>query len=311
MKEIKTAGIIGLGALGTLYAHLLTEALGKDRVLVLADSGRVRRYQKQELWYNGQRCDFNYTDAAAASGPVDLLLFSVKFGGLEASIETCRHLVGPDTTLVSVLNGVLSEQVLSEAFTPEQVVWCVAQKMSALKEGCQVTVKPIGELALGVPNGQDDAHLRRLAAFFDSIRFPYSLPEDIRVQMWSKLLCNTGLNQSAMVFQCGYGGLQVPGKARDTMLGAMREVVAVANAEGIPLSCADVEYWVSLIDTFPPEGEPSMRQDGKARRKSEVELFAGTIRRMAKKHGIAVPVNDWLYQRVQEMEAAYWSLSRN
>lgn len=177
--------------------------------------------------------------------------------------------------------------------------------MSALKEGGHVTVRPLGELALGVPAGQDATHLRRLTEFFDSIRFPYALPEDIRTHMWSKLLCNTGLNQSAMVFQCGYGGLQAPGQARETMLGAMREVVTVANAEGVPLSEGDIAHWIAIIDSFPPEGEPSMRQDGKARRKSEVELFAGTIRRLAKKHNISVPVNDWLYQRVQEMEAAY------
>lgn len=305
MKEIKTVGVIGLGALGVLYAQLLTEALGRDRVLILADSERIRRYQKQALWFNGIRCDFHYADAAAVTEPVDLLLFAVKFGGLASSIETCRHLVGPETTLVSVLNGVISEQVLGDAFTPEQVVWCVAQKMSALKTGGQVIVNPIGELALGVPAGQDGAHLRRLTAFFDSIRFPYSLPEDIRTHMWSKLLCNTGANQSTMVFQCGYGGLQVPGEARDAMLGAMREVILVANAEGIPLSEADVASWTAVIDSFPPEGEPSMRQDGKARRKSEVELFAGTVRRLAKKHGLSVPVNDWLYSRIQEMESAY------
>lgn len=305
MKEIKTVGVIGLGALGVLYAHLLTEGLGKEHVLVLADQERIQRYQKQELWFNGKRCDLHYEDAAAVAKSVDLLLFAVKFGGLESSIETCRYLVEPETTLVSVLNGVVSEQVLGEAFTPEQVVWCVAQKMSALKEDNRVTVDPIGELALGVPAGQDCAHLLRLTAFFDGIHFPYSLPEDIRTLMWSKLLCNTGANQAAMVFQCGYGGLQVSGEARDTMLGAMREVAAVANAEGIPLSEKDMVNWTSIIDSFPPEGEPSMRQDGKAHRKSEVELFSGTIRRLAQEHGIAVPVNDWLYQRVQEMEAAY------
>ena len=118
MKEIKTAGVIGLGALGVLYAQLLTKALGKDRVLVLADSGRIRRYQRQALCFNGARCDFHYADAASVTEPVDLLLFAVKFGGLESSIETCRHLVGPETTLVSVLNGITSEEVLGCAFTP-------------------------------------------------------------------------------------------------------------------------------------------------------------------------------------------------
>ena len=293
MNDIQTVGVIGLGALGTLYAHLLTEALGREHVLVLA------------VTFNGELQDFNYADAAAVTEPVGLLLFAVKFGGLDSAIETCRHLVGPDTTLVSVLNGISSEQVLGAAFSPEQVVWCVAQKMSALKEGNHVTVSPLGELALGVPAGQDDRHLRQLTAFFDSIAFPYSLPADIATHMWSKLLCNTGCNQAAMLYQCGYGGLQVPGEARDTMLGAMREVVTVANAEGVRLSEKDIENWVSIIDSFPAGGEPSMRQDGKAHRKSEVELFSGTIRRLARKHGIAVPVNDRIYEQVQAMEAAY------
>ena len=305
MKEIKTAGVIGLGALGTLYAHLLTEALGREHVLVLADKGRVERYRREGVFFNGQLQDFNYADAAAVTEPVDLLLFAVKFGGLDSAVEACRHLVGPDTTLVSVLNGISSEQVLGAAFSPEQVVWCVAQRMSALKEGNHVTVSPLGELAIGVPAGQDERHLRRLTAFFDSISFSYALPGDIATHMWSKLMCNTGCNQAAMLYQCGYGGLQVPGEARDTMLGAMREVVAVANAEGVPLSEKDIDGWLAIIDTFPADGEPSMRQDGKAHRKSELELFAGTVRRLARKHNIAVPVNDRIYEQVRAMEAAY------
>ena len=305
MKEIKTVGVIGLGALGTLYAVTLTQALGKDHVLVLADRERTARYLRDGMWYNGARCDLNYTDAASVTEPVDVLLFAVKFTGLSAAIETCRHLVGPETTLISVLNGIASEPMLGEAFGMEQVVWCVAQKMSARKEGNHVLVDPVGELALGVPAGQDETHLRRLCAFFDAIQFPYVLPPDIRTHMWGKLLCNTGCNQAALVFQCDYGPLQVPGKPRDTMIGAMREVAAVANAEGVPLSEKDVAAWVDIIDHLPSNGETSMRQDGKNHRKSEVELFAGIIRRLAAKHGISVPVNDWLYQQIQEMERNY------
>lgn len=305
MKDIQRVGIIGLGALGVLYADLFTRAMGKDAVLVLADAERAASYAAQGTFLNGALCAFHYADAARVAEPVDLLIFAVKFGGLPDAMETCRHLVGPETTLLSVLNGISSEQVLSAAFGPERVVWCVAQKMSALKEENRAVCRQIGELAVGVPAGQDNCHLRRLTAFWDGIAFPYTLPQDIRVHMWGKLLCNTGCNQAAMVYQCGYGGLQHPGEGRDTMISAMREVVTVANAEGIPLSEDDVVSWVGVIDSFGPEGEPSMRQDGKAHRKSEVELFAGTICRLAAKHGLAVPANEWLYQRVREMEQAY------
>lgn len=305
MRPIQTVGIIGLGALGAMYADLFTQALGRERVLVLADRGRTERYRREGTLCNGRLRDFRYVDAGELAEPVDLLLFAVKFGGLEGAVETCRHLVGPDTVVISVLNGISSEEILGTAYGPEKVVWCVAQKMSAKKEGNAVTYGPSGELALGVPAGMDDAPLRRLTAFFDRIGFAYSLPADIRVHQWSKLLCNTGCNQAAMVFQCDYSLLHRPGRARDTMIGAMREVAAVANAEGVPLSERDVTEWVGIIDALPDDGEPSMRQDSKQHRKSEVELFAGTIRRLAKKHGIPVPVNDWLYDQVQQMEAAY------
>ena len=89
-----------------------------------------------------------------------------------------------------------------------------------------------------------------------------------------------------MVYQCDYSGLQSPGPARETMLAAMREVLAVGNAEGVPLSEADVALWTDVVDNAQPHSEPSMRQDGKAHRKSEVELFSGTIRRLAQKHGL-------------------------
>lgn len=305
MKEIKTVGIVGLGALGVIFAHQLTRGAGYENVKILADARRAARYKEEGVFLNGERCAFHYADAAQEKEPLDLLLFAVKFGALESAIAECRHLVGPDTVIISALNGISSEQILSEAFGAEKVVWCVAQKMSAVKEGNQASCPIFGELALGVPSGRDDSRLRALTSFFNRVDFPYSLPEDIQVHMWSKLLCNTGCNQAAMVFQCGYGELQSPGPARDAMLGAMREVVQVANAEGIPLSERDVEEWDSIIGAFPADGEPSMRQDGKARRRSEVELFAGTIRRLAARHNIPVPVNDRFYQRVREMESAY------
>ncbi|MDD3346862.1 ketopantoate reductase family protein [Oscillibacter sp.] len=309
MNDIKTVGIVGLGALGTMYAALLTKALGKERVLVLADSARTRRYREEGVWYNGERCDLNYTDATAVTAPVDFLMFTVKYTGLADAIETCRHLVGPDTTLISILNGISSEEMLIDAFGADKVVWCVVGKVAAQKEGNHVTmfpvVPPAGEMDLGVPAGQDTTHLRRLTAFFDSIGFRYLLPEDIRLKMWSKLLCNVGCNQAATVYQCNYSVLQSPGPARDTMIAAMREVVTIANAEGISLSEGDVEEWTAVIDGVTPTNEPSMRQDGKAHRKSEVELFSGTVRRIAAKHHIPVPVNEWLYQQVQELERSY------
>ena len=89
------------------------------------------------------------------------------------------------------------------------------------------------------------------------------------------------------------------------MLGAMREAQKMAGLEGYAISEAEFDEWVALLDSFSPDGKPSMRQDGEAHRKSEVELFAGTMVRLGQKHGVELPVNTWLYKKVKEMEAAY------
>ena len=155
MKEIKTVGVIGLGALGILYAHLLTEGLGREHALVLADRDRVERYRREGVILNGRPCDFQYADAAEETRPAELLLFAVKFGALKDAMAEVAHLVGPDTTILSVLNGISSEQLLGEAFGPEKIVWCVSQKGASLKEGNHVSVRGVGTLALGIPAGQD------------------------------------------------------------------------------------------------------------------------------------------------------------
>ena len=305
MNPISSIDVVGLGALGVLYADFFTRALGKDRVRVLANRDRVERYRREGVILNGRPCDFQYADAASETRPAELLLFSVKFGALKEATAEVAHLVGPDTTIISVLNGISSEQLLGDAFGAEKIVWCVSQKAAALKEGNRASVRGVGTLALGIPAGQDPERFRAVVDFMERTGFPCELPEDIHRHMWSKLLCNTGCNQVVMVYEGDYGTIQHPGEARDRMIAAMREVVRVANAEGVALSEADVEAWVAILDSFDPNSEPSMRQDGKAHRKSEVELFSGTIRRLAAKHGIPVPVNDWLYERVVEMEAAY------
>ena len=118
-------------------------------------------------------------------------------------------------------------------------------------------------------------------------------------------MLNVGVNQVVMVRQGNYGTVQAPGAAREQMIAAMREVIALSRLEGVPVTEDDLKYYVDLIDTLSPEGMPSMRQDGLARRPSEVELFSGTVLRLAAKHGLDTPVNRELYDTVRRMEAAY------
>jgi 2-dehydropantoate 2-reductase len=140
---------------------------------------------------------------------------------------------------------------------------------------------------------------------FDAVGIPYTESDTILRQLWNKLMLNTGINQVVMVYEGTYATVQQPGEARNLMIATMEEVMRVANAEGIDLNQGDIQNWLQVADGLNPNGMPSMRQDGLAKRYSEVELFSGTILPLAQKHQIAVPNCAALYQRIKMMEAAY------
>lgn len=298
-KTIKTIDIVGLGALGVMYADFFTKVLGKENVRVLADKERIERYKKEQITFNGEVCDFQYCDAAKESRPSELMLFAVKYGALETAMEESAQLIGEDTILLSVLNGIRSEEDLGRKFGGEKVVHCIAQKMAAMKEGNAAFCTNKGELAIGVLDGGREENLAAVKEFFDRTGFAYSCPEDMRHALWGKLLCNVGVNQTVSLFAGTYRSVQQEGEAREMMKAAMRETILVANAEGIDLSEKDLEDWVTIIDGLNPEGEPSMRQDSKAGRKTEVVLFAGTICELGRKHGIPTPVNDRFLEKIE------------
>ena len=297
--KIQHIDIVGLGALGVMYADFFTRKLGKECVRVLADKERIERYRKETVTFNGKVCDFNYRDAAEETESAQLLLFTVKYGALEQAMEEVAHLVGPDTILLSALNGIRSEEDLGRKFGKEKVIHCIAQKMAAMKEGNAAVCTNPGELALGVLDEGKKKNLDVVKLFFDETGFPYSCPENMRHAMWANLLCNVGVNQTLALYGGTYRDVQKEGEAREIMKAAMRETILVANAEGVDLTEKDLHEWVGIIDGLNPDGEPSMRQDSKAGRKTEVVLFAGTICELGKKHCIATPVNDIFMEKIR------------
>lgn len=303
MHEIKTVGLIGLGAVGGLYAQRLLDAGAELRVIV--DEARFERYVREGVTVNGRRVDFPYVTPENAE-PVDILIVATKQGGLESAMETMRGFVGPDTLLISLINGVTSEEMLCDRFGPRNVLYAVAQGMDAVKEGNTLRYAHPGKIVLGeIEEGPVSARVRAAADYLIAHDVMVMPVEDMLRRQWSKLMFNVGINQATMVFACDYAGVQEEGEPRKVMIAAMREAQRIAALEGYPVSDEEFDAWLKLADTFAPDGKPSMRQDGEAKRKSEVELFAGTMVRLGDRHGVPVPVNEWLLRRVMEIEAGY------
>lgn len=304
MKEIKTTNIIGMGALGLLYADMIQTNLGSHAVSFLLDDSRYEKYKNQTFTINGEEKRFNMISEKDAV-PVDFVIVAVKYNGLEAALKTMEKVVGPETVIISVMNGISSEEIIASKFGGGKVIYSVAQAMDAMKSGSSMVYTKAGELRIGYARGGTKENLELVKDFFNSAGIAYTEEQDIIRRLWNKFMCNVGINQTCMVYGKCYREVLAPGQANDTFIGAMREVILLSKAEGINLTEEDLEGWVKIISSLAPEGTPSMGQDRIARRKSEVELFSGTMLRLAEKHNLVLPVNKWLYEQVQKIEAEY------
>jgi 2-dehydropantoate 2-reductase len=299
MKEIKTAAVIGMGNLGVAYAHHLSKRMEKQDLRIIAEQRRIDRYESDPFLCNGQRCSFNYITPEETSDPADLILITVKYGDLPEAIRAIGNQVGKDTVILSALNGISSEGMIGEAYGMEKVLYCVAQGMDGIKEGNRLDFDHMGMLCFGDGEaGVISDKTKAVEDFFKRTEFPHEVETDMMKRLWGKLMMNVGVNQTASVFLCNYGGLQQEGEARETMIAAMREVMPLSEKAGYPLTEDDLAYWLKVLGSLRPEGKPSMQQDVEAGKATEVELFSGTIIRLGKQYGISTPVNESLYRRL-------------
>ncbi len=304
--EIKKVSIIGLGALGILFGNQMRKRMPREDLRIIADGQRISRYLHDSIYCNGERCDFYYVTPDAVCEPADLLLFAVKSSGLNEAIAAVKNHVAPNTIILSLLNGISSEALIGQAYGMDNILYCVAQGMDAVKVNNQLTYHNAGMLSFGdgVPGVISDK-AKAVANFLTRVGIPHEIPADMQKRMWGKFMLNVGVNQTAAVYGCSYGQLQQEGPARDIMILAMREVLALSIKEGVNLTEEDLKYWLNILSTLSPDGKPSMLQDVEGKRRSEEELFAGTVLSFGKKHGIPTPVNQNFHDKILLLESAY------
>lgn len=301
-KEVKIR-IAGMGALGVMYGDFIKEQ-GGDIAFVM-DRQRLEKYQGQEILCNGRSQTFQMEESSQAS-PADLVIVAVKYGGLQSVIETIQNSVGENTVILSVMNGIISEEMLAARYGWDKVIYAIAEGMDAMKFGSRLRYTRMGKIVIGVARPGQKKQAEKAAGIFKSLGLPYEEVPDIMHRLWGKFMLNVGVNQVCMAYGTDYeGALGKHQEAHEDMLGAMREVIALGKAEGIPLTEKDMDYYIGLLEQLDPKGMPSMAQDRISRRPSEVEMFAGTVIPLGEKHGIPTPVNRKLYEKILEIEKDY------
>ncbi len=306
-KPIESVALIGLGAMGTAYLGKFSEILPPDRIQVVADPGRVDRYRRDGVVLNGRRLDVPAVGPDAVR-PADLLVFTVKFHHLAEAIELARGAVGPDTVVISLLNGITSEDVIAAAYGREKVLYSLTIGIDATRTGNATAVSVYGIIPFGDARNEPGRYSRnvvRLDEFFTRAGLDHEIPEDMLRSLWNKFMLNVGVNQTSAVLGGGYRLLQQGDIARDIVQDAMREAAALARLEGIQLGEDDIKKAIGFVDILSPDGKCSMLQDMEAGRKTEVEIFGGTVLDLATKHGQDAPVNRMLVRLIKAREQSF------
>lgn len=296
--------IIGRGAIGLLYGSIAAATLGNDAVEYVMDNARFARHEGEQIRVLGQPCN-PPTVRAEDAKPAELLLLAVKADGLDTALDLAAPLVGPETRIVSLLNGITSEERCAERFGWPGVVPATAQGLDATYLDHNLRYSCAGHVHIGAGERTDPAAVADVADFFERAGVPHIVEEDIRHRLWAKLMLNVGVNQTTMVFGGTYGSVTTDPEQVRCFVAAMREVRAVAAAEGVTLTEEELTGMFELCASMAPDGMPSMAQDRVARRPTEVEEFSGTICRLGQKHHVLTPQNAWLHERVRQIEASW------
>ena len=305
MTEVKTAAIIGAGALGLMYAGLLHSRLGEG-FFFLADGNRLQRLKQEEYNINGKKMRFPARGPEELDGACDLVIVSVKNNHLEEIPALLKNVVSENTCILSVLNGIDSEEFLEQKFPKAEVIYTVALGMDAVKEGKELRYSSIGKLLLGIKNNMPPGSgLKKVTGLLDSCGLEYELPDDIHRSIWWKWMINIGVNQVSAVTGAKYGTFHSDENLRKLMDSAMYETIRVAKACGIDLRNDDVKNWYPVLYSLGAEGKTSMLQDIEAERLTEAPWFGGRLIELAQRHCVDVPVNETLYRIIRTKELLY------
>lgn len=303
--KIEKVSLIGLGAIGGTFASQIHRKIGSN-LRIIVDKKRKARYELNGITVNDKVFNFNYVLPGKSIESSDLVLISVKYHHLNEAIESIKKHVGPETIILSLLNGIDSEIIIKSSFPENKVLKALVFKVDAKKKGNRINHSLPGTIAFGEDKNENHSDVvKSVKDFFESTKISYEIPKDMIRKVWWKFMVNVGINQVSAVLRANYGVFQSSNEARLLLKETMEEVIMMANVIGIDLSKKDIQIFMDLLDNLSPSGETSMLQDILAHRKTEVEMFSKALCDMADEHNLELPVNRMLYRMIKVIEENY------
>ena len=291
--------VYGTGGVGGYFGGRLARA-GED-VTFIARGAHLDAIRADGLRVGSVHGDFTIADAKATDtpgevGPVDAVLVAVKAWQVPEIAPSIKPLIGPDTCVVPLQNGVEAAPQLVEALGPEHVVGGLC-RVVALIEGPGRVRHNGGDDYVGIAelDNRPSARVEAVRAALADAGLKAETPPDIHAALWAKFL-----------FICAWGGVGAVtrspvGVTRSTPLTramlerAMTETCDVARARGVGLPDTAVATGMAAIDRQPEGGEASMQRDIQEGRPSELESQNGAVVRLGLEAGVPTPTHDFIY----------------
>ena len=301
MKEIKKVLICGLGAIGSIYAVKILKH--KDVELsVLVDRARLIRYRQEPLIFNGEKYCFDYI-TADDTFIADLIIIATKSSALDSVLVDLKGFVAKDTVILSLLNGLESEDRIAEVFGQDKVLYSYYIGHTSTRVGRNVSHDGVYKTVFGEKyNNEYSNNVLTVKNFFDKTGINYEIPVDMEYARWWKFLVNVGYNQASAVLNASYGDFQKSEQANKLAIKLMNEAVEIARVCGVKNTERLIPEVLEVVSTMVPETKTSMLQDVEAGRKTEVDIFAGYISELGKKYGIKTIYNDMFLEIIKAID---------
>ena len=300
MKNIETVALIGLGAIGSYFADSILPVLGDD-LRIIAGGDRKKRLEQDGMIVNGKQEYFNVVSPDEDTGYADLVIITPKYNDLKQSLLDIKNQIGPDTAILVPLNGVESEEIAASVYGWDRILYSL-MRVSSVKDKNRVSFNPdTSHVEFGEKtNDPDDLSDRVLSirGFFDKAGIKSTIRPDMILAIWEKFVCNVSENQVSGLMRIPFGAWGEFEDANAMRIMVADEVIRIANKKGIGIDPDYAKNHLDFLKKLPPENMSSTLQDILAGRRTEVDMFAGTVIRLGKETGVPTPLNEFLYHAI-------------
>jgi 2-dehydropantoate 2-reductase len=291
--------VIGAGGTGGYFGGLLARA-GEDVVFV-ARGPHLEAIQSHGLIVKS-RLAGNFTVSARAvedprgMGPMDLILFCVKTYSTADAVQKIRSLVGPETMILSIQNGIDSADQIARIVGKKPLLGGAAQVSSVIEApGVVAQTAGPGKIIFGELDGGPSTRTRRLQETFRRAGITAEVHPDVRVALWEKFIFICGLSGVTTLTRLPIGSILASPETRDFLRGTMGEVEAVTRAEGVSVAAGYVDQTLAFIGRLEPWTRGSLYYDLSAGRRLELDALNGTVVRLGRERKLPTPLNFAIY----------------